>query len=210
MVPVCKPPLLTPNNIEEIFIYIIVVLFFMVCVFLSWHIIKVILETYRKLIPRISIIIAFTIAMILAFILVSFLIIGIIGIGIPTNGIASGSYPDLNAAIKNTCFLDPQKNHCPKTVQDIINIKPQSFVKLTENAVLTYEYYPDTNQYTLIVREKSMWMNNNQVAVFDPRLTIVKNYGMGFDFVDTEAYECNGKFVLKNPPPFPGPWKDIN
>lgn len=121
----------------------------------------------------------------------------------------SADYHVLNAAIKNTCFLDPQKNHCPKTAQDIISIEPENFTELTKNAHLTYQYYPETNQYTLIIRNDDLWKDDNRVAVFDPRLTTAKNYGNGVDFIDTGVIYCDGKYTLTNPPPFPGPWDKI-
>lgn len=129
---------------------------------------------------------------------------------IPYDYPPSYDYHILNAAIKNTCFLDPQKNHCPKTVQDLINIEPEHFKALTKNAHLTYQYYPQTNEYTLIVRNNDLKRNDYRVVIFDPRLTTLKNYGRGLDFLDAKVMECNGKFLLKNPPPFPGPWNKIN
>ena len=129
---------------------------------------------------------------------------------IPDDFPPSAHYHVLNAAIKNTCFLDPQRNHCPGTVQDIINIEPERFTTLTKNAHLTYEYYPQTNEYTLIIRNNNLKENDYRVAIFDPRLTSVKNYGRGLDFLDTQVVYCNGKYILTDPPPFPGPWDHIN
>lgn len=122
----------------------------------------------------------------------------------------SVDYHVLNAAIKNTCFLDPQKNHCPKSVDDLINIEPEHFKELTKNANLTYQYYPKINQYTLIVRNNDLWKDDYRVAIFDPRLTTAKNYGNGVDFMDSKVIVCSGKYLLINQPPFNGPWDNIN
>lgn len=121
----------------------------------------------------------------------------------------SARYHVLNAAIKNTCFLDPQRNNCPKTAEGVISIEDVKFRNLTKDAHLTYKYYPETNEYTLIIRNNNLRKNNSRVAIFDPRLTTVKNYGKGVDFIDTRVIYCDGKYTLVNPPPFPGPWDQI-
>jgi hypothetical protein len=127
----------------------------------------------------------------------------------------SRDYHTINAAIKNTCYLDPQRNHCPKTIEDIIAIDPEHFKEWTKDANLTYQYYPETNEYTLIIRNNHYnERNRSRVAIFDPRLSKPENllythYG-GRDFVDTEIMSCNGKLLLVDPPPFPGPWDNIN
>lgn len=129
---------------------------------------------------------------------------------ISTDNPPSYAYHVLNAAIKNTCYLDPQRNHCPKSVEELISIEDKNFTELTKDAHLTYKYYPQTNEYTLIVRNNNLKENNYRVAIFDPRLQTAKNYGRGLDFVDEQVVWCSEKYVLKNPPPFPGPWDKIN
>ncbi len=127
----------------------------------------------------------------------------------------SRNYHVLNAAIKNTCYLDPQRNHCPKTEDDLINIESERFGNLTRMSKLTYRYYPDTHQYTLIVREviRNEFMagsNSQKVALFDPRLASSSAYGHGVDFYDAYVEKCGDKYRLTEPPPFPGPWNEIN
>ncbi|PWU24265.1 hypothetical protein C5B42_00215 [Candidatus Cerribacteria bacterium 'Amazon FNV 2010 28 9'] len=123
----------------------------------------------------------------------------------------SYQYHNLNAAVKNTCFLDPRKINCPKTPQDLINIQPQQFIPETAHAHLTYQYYPATNDYTLIIRNDDYVLgNNNRVAIFDSRLPKDSNYAQGLDFADVEVTKCGDKYSLINPPSFPGPWNAIN
>lgn len=121
-------------------------------------------------------------------------------------------YHVLNAAIKNTCYLDPQRNRCPKTAEDLINIEPVNFRKLTKDAHLTYQYYPETNEYTLIIRSTYYHSDNDRVAVFDPRLIKLKENGFtGLDLYDAKIVNnCDGTFRIVNPPPIPGPWDKIN
>lgn len=183
-----------------------------VIIFLLWKVIRLIGHTEENKLVRITGFILSIIASVVLFVIasvVAVIVLYLIGL-IHDDHPPSVDYHVLNAAIKNTCFLDPQKNHCPKTAQDIIDIEPENFSKLTKNANLTYQYYLNTNEYTLIVRNNDLKKDDYRVAIFDPRLTTVKNYGRGVDFLDTEIMWCNGKYVLKNPPPFPGPWDKIN
>ncbi len=128
----------------------------------------------------------------------------------------STQFHNLNAAIKNTCFLDPEKKHCPYTVEEIIQIEPQTFIKQTKDVRLTYQYYPETNDYTLIIRNVDPAVNNDRVAIFDSRFPKIKNtygsrsYGANIDFVEERIIKCNGKYQLLDQPPFDGPWDRIN
>ncbi len=134
-----------------------------------------------------------------------FLFISFMAFADADNSIAS-KYFVLNAAIKNTCYLDPQKNHCPTNLEQLISIEPQKFIPLSQEAHLTYQYYPQTNQYTLIVRQ-----NDGRVAIFDPRLNgIPSDYGKLADFMDTRVKSCIAPYGITNPPPIPGPWDKIN
>lgn len=188
-----------------------IVIAIVIFIMLLW-VIKLINHIREKNLVRLAYFIMALIASIILFIFISSatLIVGVLTGLIPADYPPSTSYHSLNAAIKNTCFLDPQRNHCPKIVQDIISIEPDNFTKLTENAHITYQYYPETNEYTLIVRNNNLWVNGYRVAIFDPRLATVKNYGNGVDFFDADVAWCNGKYILTNPPPFPGPWDKIN
>lgn len=120
----------------------------------------------------------------------------------------AGKYFPLNAAIKNTCYLDPQKLNCPQTVQDLMNIEPDNFGRLTKDAALTYRYYPETNEYTLIVREKG----STKVAIFDPRLLQIEYQGYKADYANVRVAECplGNAHKIPDPPPFSGPWDRIN
>jgi hypothetical protein len=121
----------------------------------------------------------------------------------------SENYHVLNAAIKNTCYLDPTRNHCPRTAADVISIESINFSNLTKDAHLTYQYYPETNQYTLIVRDNNLAADNGRVVVFDPRLATGSGSN-GLDFEDTDLVKCGSHYQLKKSPPFPGPWNQIN
>lgn len=126
-------------------------------------------------------------------------------------------YPDrkisqMNAAIKNTCLVDPLKRNCPQNLDQVINLYPQDFQKLQTDYVFTYAYYPEQNNYTLIARPKSQYMNlpfGFYIAVFDQRM-VGSDYSRGFDFINTRGYVCDGKYHLESPPPIAGPWEDIN
>lgn len=110
-------------------------------------------------------------------------------------------YFDLNAAIKNTCYLDPKRHNCPKTLEQLIAIEPEKFTKFKNECQLTYRYYENTNEYTLIVRDSP-----NRAVIFDPRLKKVTISGFDFDEVNV----CTlGKDSIFNPPNFEGPWNEI-
>lgn len=114
-----------------------------------------------------------------------------------------GGYFPLNAAIKNTCILDPQKNDCPQSIADIISIEPETFIPLTKNASLTiYDFHPREGRYTLVVRE------GEYAIIFDPRLIKATDYR-----IDSVAYgvaSCGNKHTIIDPPKIPGPWDNIN
>ncbi len=118
----------------------------------------------------------------------------------------------MNAAIKNTCYVDKTRANCPKNLSQLINLYPQDFKPLQEKYVFTYKYDEIHNIYTLIARPKNIMLFKNRLAIFDPRLTNTNNsYDTpGLDFADAKAYSCNGKFKLESPPPFEGPWDNIN
>ena len=143
------------------------------------------------------------------------LIIGVIFL-VSTDQIGDDNPPSaqfhvLNAAVKNTCFLDSNRIHCPKSAQEIVAIEADHFSKLTENAHLTYQYYSQTNQYTLVVRNNDWHYNNDRAVIFDPRLVNLGNYSNGLDYADVQiADNCNGTFRIVNPPAIPGPWNKIN
>ena len=128
------------------------------------------------------------------------------------DGRPSAAIHQMNAAIKNTCLIDPLRNNCPKNLDEVMKLYPQEFTKLTERYVFTYQYYPEKNQYTLIARPKNLRLSWNKVALFDPRLQKIDTpYDTsGVDFADTPIYQCGTKYNLVLPPLFPGPWNKIN
>jgi hypothetical protein len=105
----------------------------------------------------------------------------------------------LNAAIKNTCIVDPRRENCPQTLEEISYIEPEFFAEVAKKTQMIYYYYPDTNQYTLVIRYR-----DKQAIVFDPRL--IQTMGM-----DLHEYRVETKGVdhLVNPPSFPGPWDNL-
>ncbi len=86
-------------------------------------------------------------------------------------------YFPVNAAIKNTCYLDPTQQNCPNSVEGIINIDNQKFKPLLHAKKVSYTRDPQTNIYTLIIHHSPL-----KAVIFDPRLSNMGNYG--FDFVD--------------------------
>jgi hypothetical protein len=114
----------------------------------------------------------------------------------------ASTYFSLNAAIKNTCYLDPKMEHCPKNLSDLIAIEPQNFTKFLYSTHLTYVYYPETNTYTLIVNYRG-----DKAVIFDPRLKNINE--SGFDFSEVDVSNC-GQTHIVNPPSFPGPWNNID
>lgn len=117
----------------------------------------------------------------------------------------AGKYFVLNAAVKNTCYLDPERKNCPEDIQGVIDIESDNFRALTSGTILNYRYYPETHEYSLVVIEK----DTRKGVIFDPRLQKRKDYGYGGDFFDIKASVCNEKYEIIAPPPFFGPWKNF-
>lgn len=124
----------------------------------------------------------------------------------------SSVFHQMNAAIKNTCYLDPLQNNCPHNMDEVFKLYPEDFIPLKEKYVFTYQYVGSDNSYTLIARPKNIRMFWNRVAIFDPRLPEPEtNYDTpGLDFADAKAFKCGDRYHLESPPPFDGPWKQIN
>jgi len=114
-------------------------------------------------------------------------------------------YSQLNAAVKNTCYLDPQKIHCPKNLSELISIQDKDFKKYLTTAHLFYEYRPETNQYTLIALEKG----GKRGVIYDPRFEGRKDYGYGGDFSEITYNSCSGKIEINYLPPFDGLWNHL-
>ncbi len=106
----------------------------------------------------------------------------------------------LNAAIKNTCFMDPKKIGCPHNLTELSYLEPAQFAIADKNTQMVYQYYPDQNLYTFIVR-----YSRTQAVIFDWRLV---NENNGIDFKEVKV-DTTGVDHIKNPPNFPGPWDNL-
>lgn len=105
----------------------------------------------------------------------------------------------LNAAIKNTCLLDPKKINCPKDVRGVIAIEPQTLASETRGKYLAYRYFPQTNDYTMIIR------SGNQGVIYDPR--IERYYNHYVDSINVQFESCSNKITSVR---FPNmTWKDF-
>ena len=133
------------------------------------------------------------------FALYPFLFVLIIGVEVfvqPLGNPQSTRFAVINAAIKNTCFMDPVRKNCPQTLEEISYIEPQYYKDLRTETQVSYNYYPDINLYTLVVR-----YSPTRAVIFDWRLTETT----GVDFGEYEV-ALVGKDRIKNPPNFEGPW----
>jgi hypothetical protein len=110
----------------------------------------------------------------------------------------ASEYFKLNAAIKNTCLLDPQRDHCPQTLEEISYIEPVEFKRLSAKTNFVYTYNPVTNNYTFIARPRK-----DHAVIFDQRL--IPLYGVDFKEYDVSTWWDKEK--ISNPPPFFGPWE---
>lgn len=106
----------------------------------------------------------------------------------PSNGMHT-----VNAAIKNTCILDPNRLHCPKTLEDIVLIEPETLSPLLVQGTFTYYYYPQSNEYTLIIRKGGL--TQYKAAIFDP---ILSSEGSP-DFTDVTLTKCGDEFKIQDP-----------
>lgn len=109
---------------------------------------------------------------------------------------AASQFFVINAAIKNTCFIDPEKNNCPQTLAEIGYIEPRAYQEMIAHNQVNYVYDPQKNLYTLVVR-----YHPTRAVVFDWRL--VDTFG-----VDLHEYEVSviGQDRLIDPPAYDGPW----
>lgn len=95
----------------------------------------------------------------------------------------------VNAAIKNTCFLDPDKKHCPTTMAEVIAIQPEVLEPLLKDTTVYFNHPSvDDPNYTLLI--KSRWASG---VIFDPRLATMQENGA--DFVHTE-FRCSSTPVI--------------
>lgn len=90
-----------------------------------------------------------------------------------SSGIRGSEYFPLNAAIKNTCFLDPERRHCPRSLAELSYIEPRRFQAAKSTTTMYYHYFADTNDYMFLVQYR-----RNRVAIFDSRL--LKRTGLDY------------------------------
>lgn len=139
-----------------------------------------------------------TISMILA--IFPFLLLAVILIELfasPYKNPQASRFAVVHAAIKNTCLLDPRRDHCPQTLEEISYIEPQAYQGMLRGTQVNYVYYPDTNQYSLVIRYSPV-----NAVVFDQRLTRESS-------IDFKEYQVDllGQDRLHNPPAWAGPWE---
>lgn len=90
----------------------------------------------------------------------------------------------VNAAVKNTCYLDPLRRNCPTNLDQLKIIIPRDIQNNLSIQNISYTYYPFEHQYTLIFKTAP-----NFYAIFDPRLQHYHQYG--FDFMGIVQYRCS-------------------
>ncbi len=195
----------SPTTLPDV--RIVVIIWFLTVFLLMGFPALIAFRSSRSSVSRILLLVSFPIAY-LALSLLGFIFMAVM---LLDDNPPSHKYRILNYATQNTCLVDPRRANCPKDASGVIAIDARKFSALARDAELTYQYYPEVNEYTLIVRPHNLIWSDNRVVVFDPRLTVTQDYGNRLDFVDVEVEFCSsGKYRLKNPPPFPGPWDEIN
>lgn len=93
----------------------------------------------------------------------------------------ASEYFVLNAAIKNTCFEDPDKRNCPVDLNGVIAIENKIFSNLLQGKSAFYNRDPQSGNYTLIVHH-----DRHRSVIFDSQLPQLSGYGA--DFVDVFHY----------------------
>lgn len=102
-------------------------------------------------------------------------------VGEDNHAIGSTYFP-VNGDIKLACIYKDFPKSCPQTKQDVLGLDP-SFPTLLANKDWDYRYYPDTNQYTLIIRH-----SQNLGVIFDPLLQKLGS----LDLAEMQ-YSCTGQ-----------------
>jgi hypothetical protein len=103
----------------------------------------------------------------------------------------------INAAVKNTCFIDPDRENCPQTLEEISYIEPVKYQEMIDCCQVNYVYDKEQNKYALVIRYAP-----TRAVLFDWRQ--VDEFGL--DFKEYEV-ELLGQDRLKNPPSWVGPWE---
>mgnify|MGYP006265884427 CR=1 FL=1 len=104
----------------------------------------------------------------------------------------------INAAIKNTCFIDQNRANCPHSKEEIGYIEPEEYKRATDCCQVRYQYNPEINQYSLVIRYAP-----TKAVLFDWRLVTTQHQ------IDFKEYDVAviGQDHLINPPDWDGPWK---
>ena len=119
-----------------------------------------------------------------------------IGMFMSWENISGGHYNVLHAAIKNTCIIDPKKEHCPQKLEDLRIVEERYYDEAKANAQMNYTYDPATNQYTFVVR-----YSEYNAIIFDQRLIPI--YGLDLKEVKVTTI---GQDRIQDSPNYAGPW----
>jgi hypothetical protein len=103
----------------------------------------------------------------------------------------------INAAVKNTCFIDSERENCPQTLEEISYIEPSKYQELIDCCQVNYQYDQENNLYSLVVR-----YSPTKAVLFDWRL--VDEFGLDFKEYEVEVL---GQDRLKDAPEWAGPWE---
>lgn len=115
----------------------------------------------------------------------------------PLDGIAQYDHHTLNAAVKNTCLLDPTQENCPQKLEDIRIIVPEVYDRVLAQAQVKYEYNSEENTYILVIR-----YNPVRAAVFSNRFENSSDWKADYKEHEIEIW---GQDRLKDPL-LPGDW----
>lgn len=96
--------------------------------------------------------------------------------------------------------MDPKRIGCPHNLTELSYLEPTEFAAASKVAQMVYEYRPENNTYTFIVRDKSF-----HAFIFDWRFA--SENGVDFREVKVNTW---GKDSIINPPNFPGPWNSLS
>ncbi len=109
---------------------------------------------------------------------------------------AGSQFHVLHAAVKNTCLIDPERENCPHTLEELSYIEPEAFARAEAFTQMQYQYDLESNQYSLVIR-----YTPERAVVFDQRLH--DEYGLDFHEYSVQLL---GQDRLKNAPDWNGLW----
>jgi len=87
---------------------------------------------------------------------------GLAFFGILDDSPPSESYHSLNAIVKQYCRYNLTDSLCPRNASQVREIAPEETRSALGGAQITYQYYPKTRDYTLIIRNNNYRENNNR------------------------------------------------